>query len=179
MNLTLRLEAIAFPPGFGVRRSSAACERPSLSKAPEDWRTPRRWRAVHEPNSCPLWRSHVHERQHRAIPAKFKPGGPTPTRTGLATDLRRFVRTILLPPIFLPNSLRRRWNFRLSPCFPHPSRKNQRQKDAWQKDCGGSSDIFDCSALPRADRSRTWPWLEFTSVLPMNRESGRGCRLVA
>ncbi len=41
MNLTFRPEAIPLPPGFGVRRSSAAFECPSLSKAPADWRTQR------------------------------------------------------------------------------------------------------------------------------------------
>jgi hypothetical protein len=35
-----------FPQGFGLRQASAALEWPRTSKAPEGWRTPRRYRAV-------------------------------------------------------------------------------------------------------------------------------------
>jgi type II secretion system protein I len=38
--------ALEFPPGFGVRQSSGAFPTIAASKAPEDWRTPGRYRAA-------------------------------------------------------------------------------------------------------------------------------------
>jgi hypothetical protein len=40
-----------FPQGFGLRQSSAALELRIVSKAPEGWRSPRRYRAVLPPFS--------------------------------------------------------------------------------------------------------------------------------
>src|SRR5579862_5555181 len=39
--------SLKIPPGFGVRQPSGAFDDPAVGKAPEDWRTPRRYRDVH------------------------------------------------------------------------------------------------------------------------------------